>query len=249
MTEETKVATTEAPGVVAAYQDPAGAINPKNLIVPKILLMQPPSQFVQEEKARLGEMRDSMNCVKLGTKEEPLEILPFFVTETWVIYEQIGDKLKFKKQVPQTPENVDWDWTGVEDGVNIRRDHAINYFCLLPIEIENEDVYFPYLISFRRTSHMAGKKLETARAKYGAFGLPVYHKTYNLSSLAKENDHGKFYVYDVVENRKTTDKEKQAIKRWENIIRTTNVEVDHSDLEQETGHTETAGEYKEGDKF
>lgn len=237
---------------LANYEKLGLKFDPRDLVVPKILCMQGLSTLVSEGKAVMGEIRDSMNGKKLGDSKEALEIIPFHVNKTWVIFEEINGKLQYKEQVPQTAENFNWPWEDMVNGVKVRRDQSINYFVLLPWEIK-EEIYFPYMISFRRTSYLAGKKLETARVKYGAFSKPVFVKTFNLHAVRKENELGKFYIFDITENRKTTDEEIKAVERWKSVIESTNIRVDDSDLEKEASEmnqtSRNVGEYKEGDEF
>jgi len=204
----------------------------RDLIIPKILLMQGLSKMVTDEKALMGEMRDSLDNMLLGNKEKPVEFIPLHMNKTWVIFEEKNGKEEFKAIVPFTMENCDWEWNTVIDGVKIRRDQAMNYFCILPSEIDTGE-FMPYLISFRRTSFTAGKKLYTAKEKAKMFGRPMCSNVFKLLCRKTENDKGAFYVYDVEKSRTTTPEELKAIKPWFDIITKSSVKVDNTDLEEE----------------
>jgi hypothetical protein len=94
-------------------------------------------------------------------------------------------------------------------------------------------MFLPYLVSFRRTSYQAGKKLVTAKEKFKMFKRPLASKTFLLSAKKTENDMGSFYVYDIEQGRDTTSAELDAVMPWFDMIQSTDVRVDDSDLEHE----------------
>jgi len=220
---------------VALYQElmDKTPLDSRDFIVPKILLMQGMSDAVTSERAVPGEMRDSIDNKKLGDKTNPVEIIPFKMFKSWVIYKEVNGKDEYVEQVPFSPENSDWKWEAVVNGEKLRRDQAINYFCLIPSEIK-EGVYFPYLMSFRRTSYFAGRKLETARAKLQKFGKPVSSKTFLISANKTENDKGVFYTFDVTMGRNSEDIELAAVKVWMEEMKHQAIKVDDSDLKKDT---------------
>lgn len=206
------------------------AIDPSDIIVPKVLLMQPTSTFVSEEKAKLGELRGSLEGELLAGKDESMELIIFHSTKTWTVFDCSTNNPKFKEIFPFTPKNSDLPQEEVVDGVAIRRDRTLNYYALRPEDIK-EGMYFPYLLSCRRTSYTAGRKIESVRGKFQAFKKPLYIKTMKISANFTENDKGKFYVLDAVVGRDTTEEERKAVQKWLDVVRSTDLKVDNSDLE------------------
>ncbi len=234
-----EVAKTETPGALALTEQFAGLMgreqtDVKDIILPKILLMQGLSKFVADEKALMGEFRGSLDANLLGDKATPLEVIPFHVTKTWIIFEND----EYSKQVPWSPENSDWEWTGeakVDNRVvKIRRDQSLNVYVLLPKEV-TEGLYLPYVVSFRRTSYTAGKKLVTAKEKLKRFGRPLASKAFLLSAKKEENDKGSFYVWDIEQGRDTTIEEMGAVKPWFDMAQSSLLKVDETDLQEEAG--------------
>jgi hypothetical protein len=117
----------------------------------------------------------------------------------------------------------------VMNGVKVQRDRAINVYCLVPGQEES----FPYLISFRRTGYSAGRKLVTHFTKLKMFGLPPAARVYELTCTKQENEKGIFYVFDVAEKRKSTEAEMKTAWDWFQVVKSTKVRVDDSDLEEE----------------
>ncbi len=195
--------------------------------------MQGLSELVGEGKAIMGEMRGSVDGNLLGGKDKPLEILPFYITKSWILFAEVNGKLEYTGQVPFGPDNAAWEWDAVIDGQRVRRDQSINVYCCLPSEIAS-GIFMPYLVTFRRTSYTAGKKVVTMKEKLRMFKRPVASTTLVLSCKADKNDKGTFYVWDVAQGRNSTNEEMASVTPWFNMVRQNGVKVDDSDLESES---------------
>lgn len=203
-------------------------IDSRDILLPRVLVMQGLSKFVAEDKARMGEFRDSLDAKLLGSKDTAMEFIPFYSNKTWVVFKLEKGKQVYVATIPMTPHNMNLEREETIDGVEFKRYMCINYFVLLPSEIAAGEA-FPYSISFRSTSYKAGRKLETQKAKYRAIKKPISWKTMNLTTALQENDKGKFYVLDVAPNRLTTNDELAEVKKWYDIVKTANVKIDESD--------------------
>lgn len=204
----------------------------KSLIIPKILAMQGLSKLVLERKAMFGDLIDSLNSSKLGDIKEPLEFIPFSAQEIWIIYKVSSKdgKSEYIETTPVNASNDNWRYEENINGTMIRRDRAINVYCLLPKEIK-EGMYMPYCISFRRTSLQAGKKIVTAFTRLQAFGKPPAGETFELSASQTSNEKGTYIVFDVKRNRQSTNDEIAACYKWFQTISKSSYEVDNADLE------------------
>lgn len=211
-------------------------IESSDIVLPKILLMQSTSQMVHDEKASPGDLRDSLNNSLMGNKEKALDVIFFYHTKSWVINEMIDGKWEFKERVPYTVENSVWrkQWEDTIDGVQIRRDESIDLYCALPGEIE-KGTFLPYLISFRRTSYLAGKKILTTleTLRMGKKRRPLASVVFSVLPEKKQTDKGTFHVLNVTRGRETTDVEMQAILPWFRLVKASGVKVDDSDLHSE----------------
>jgi len=210
------------------------AIDVRDLLLPRILLMQGLSKLVAEDKAKMGEFRDSLEAKLLGGKDKPLEFIPFYSNKTWVIFTMDGGKMSYSSTVPMTADNAGWDRedTVQIDGkkVPVKRYAAINYFVLLPSDIAGGEP-FPLVLSFRSTSYVAGRKLETHKAKYQRIKKPICWKTFLLTTTLQENEKGRFFVMDVAPERVTTDEELEEVATWYQVIKQANVRIDESEAD------------------
>lgn len=141
-------------------------VSSKDIIIPRILLMQPMSEKVTAGDAAFGEFRESLNNEKIGDFNTPFQFIPFYMEKVFVEYDATdeADK-KFIRTIAITPANEDLpfeDRGENRDGetVPISRDRVYNFYVLLPSEIDAGGA-LPYILSARRTSLMAGKKLAT----------------------------------------------------------------------------------------
>jgi hypothetical protein len=199
-------------------------VDKKDFLIPKLLLMQSTSGNVKEEKARVGEIRSSTSGKKITEKEGTVEIIGFAPFKTWVVLKKQGGE--FLEQFPITPENASLPREQVKDGIVVNNYETINYYCLLTEEIKS-GLCSPYMVSFRSTSYIAGKAMETKRAMLKSAGIPIPFMTFNLGSASKKNDSGSFYVLTISEGRKSTEEELRAVKPWNDLVKVGDVAVDH----------------------
>lgn len=189
-------------GQVPAYLQVAGSWGAENtsasdIILPRINLTQQMSDAVINEKAKAGQFIGNIDGNILGGKDKPLEFIPFYVTRTLVKYQIVEGKQKFisTEDLNAINEKIPFEEIDMA-GNKYKNVKNFNVYVILPEELKTGQ-YIPYLLTFRNMSYNAGKKLSTMFEKLKAFNVPIAAKTFILSASLKENDKGKFYVYDV----------------------------------------------------
>jgi hypothetical protein len=146
-------------------------LSSKDIIIPRILLMQPMSPQVTDGKAAFGEWRESLNNELLGKMEDGFEVVPFYMEKVFIEYaitKVAGGKeeRKYRASIPITPANEALPYEGevldeaTGEMIPVSRDRTMNFYVLLKKELEAGSA-IPYIISFRKTSLQAGKKLTT----------------------------------------------------------------------------------------
>jgi len=101
---------------------------------------------------------------------------------------------------------------------------------LIPDEVK-EGGCMPYVLSFRRTSLKAGKKLATQMfVKNRAANKNPAAVVLEVSGHSKQNDDGEFIVQDVKAKRPSTDEEMVKAYEWYQLIHSGKTKVDESDL-------------------
>lgn len=217
-------------------------VDNKDILIPKLLVMQGLSKFVTEEKAMLGDFCNSVSSEVIGTargekeKQKPVAFVPIMTFKTWVQYKLIDGKRQYWNVIEHTPQNSNLPLKGItkdEFGIDteVERDECINFYVLLA----DQPDALPYVLSFRRTSKRAGKilstyfkecQIATARGK----PTPPAANIFNLCAQKVTNDKGTFYVLEVTRAGKTPEQTLLRAWEWYKTLRASTVKVDDSDL-------------------
>jgi hypothetical protein len=146
-----------------------GGISAQDIIIPRILLMQPMSEAVTAGDAAFGDFRESLSMEKLGDFKEGFEVVPFALKKVWVEYDvtagtDIKNK-KFLRVVDINPSNENLPYEDEEKGedgkmIKVARDRTMNFYVLPVKDLELESA-IPHVLSFRRSGLKAGKALAT----------------------------------------------------------------------------------------
>lgn len=224
-------------------------IDPANLLIPKLLLMQGLSEQVAERKAQMGDIIKSTTKEILNAGDKGVEFIPFNSFDTWVIEEKVKDKFEYRRTEPVTNANKAAEWEWQEKGATWRRSSSLNFHVLLPSDIAKEmtamenlsktgampkptDAVLPCVISFKRTSRGAGKDLTTAFGTARHFGIPPSSWTFTLKAKAEKNELGSYYVFTVAQTGMSKPGEVEYAKKWYDTVSKFAVKVDDSDLRE-----------------
>lgn len=222
-------------------------VTKNDIMIPKILAMQMMSVKVSDDKAKFGELRDSMNYELLGSFTKPLEFIPFWMDKVWVEYsvtESGGKKTKeYLRQISITTENdaLPYNEPGLE------RDRTMNFYCLLADKPNG----MAHVVSFRRTSLKAGIKVATQMfiINRQAGKLPCA-TVFKLMTEKKVNtdSNGSYAVMNVEVSREATVEEQIACDDWRKMVLKGQTKVDQSDIHEEV-KTSTVLNDTETDQF
>lgn len=218
-----------------------------DVVIPKILPMQGLSQLVADGKAMMGEFRDSLSGEKLGSITEPIAIVPFHVEKVWDVLVEEGDQFKWVRSEPLIEDptkegyNDNLPWSDKEDGLEIKRVRRMNFYVMLPSQID-DGTSVPYVLSFKSTSYREGKKLFTQmymRNRKANLPPPAY--TFILSGVKTKNDKGTFIVPALELGPKTPHKHITECLNWYKLIRQGNVKVDETEEVMASAEVSDAG--------
>jgi hypothetical protein len=213
-------------------------VDSQDILISKILLQQSLSKFVLDEKAKPGDMVDSVSGEVLGDKNKPIEIIPIMMTKSVVVEVLKNGKYEYVKQEPvqSFPEKLEY----VKDGESYRLNKSLNFYVLNASTAKDVDA-FPMVLSFRRTSFMAGKALSTHFAKAQIGRYAPASKVFSVSSHKVENDKGTFYTFtDVKQGRASTPEELSNAYNWYKTLKSATVKVDESEEKEVTTPNETS---------
>lgn len=219
-------------------------VTSNDILIPKILVMQMMSKKVIADEAKFGEFRDSLENNLLGSLKEPLEFIPIHMEKIWVEYEQVPgqQQKKYKRTIPivSDPGSPQYnDDLRYDDGNGLSRDRVMNFYVLLPKEMELGGI--PYIISFRRMSLRAGKALATQMyVKNLSARKDPWAVACLLGGDKTSNDKGTFATLSVKPLRQAELNEKELAKEWYQRITGGQVRVDNSDIIEESSETDVS---------
>ena len=193
------------------------SIDKQDILIPKINLLQPLSELVQDNKAKAGEFVENVNQTVLGKKVTFLAFGHFKTLQVW-------ENHKWKKTISWEPQFQELPFEQLVSGVVTHNVKVLNYYVLLPSELA-KGIAFPYVLPFKKTGTRAGKKLATIFTKLKLFKAPSAAKVFTLTASLTENDKGKFWVPDVMEIRNSSAEEVAAAKKWHDGLTTAKVQV------------------------
>lgn len=206
----------------------------EDLLIPRVLCMQDISKLVKDEKAKSGYLVHGVTQEILAERGQSLEIIPVTTFREWQVMgqdERKPEKWNMLRRELITPANEGLPVEDNERGQAIKRIKALNFFVLLANRLEE----MPFLISFKKSSLYAGKKLSThfqmSRMKKQA---PAGH-VFKLSTELRSWDSYSFYALDVQTGRPSTQHELDIARTWYGVLSKQEVKVAEDDFMGEDG--------------
>jgi hypothetical protein len=223
---------------VAAFEGGAwGAasnVAQEDLIVGKVLLMQPQSRSVIKSLAKQGEMRNSLDNKLYSDKNGEMEVVVFYQDKVWIEFEN-GE---WTSTYPWTQSNSRLPWNEQKGSVKVERQKAINFYAV--VKDADYTRALPVIIRMKGTSYNTGKRLATLFATMANDGKPSAAKAIKLTCKQEENDKGVFYVWGFEEGKETTVDEQKVAYKWYVSAKKAQMQVDESDVaETRTGASKT----------
>lgn len=208
-------------------------VSASDLVIPKLLLMQNTSEYVGDDKAKLGDIVNSQTLEVLGGFNQQVDIIPLKVYKTWRVYDMTGGQPKFMRQDTVTSSNEKLPWDDTEDGHPIRRDMCMNFFVLLLSEVSKGEA-FPCVVSFKRTSMQAGKTLATHLFKMSAMNRPPYSQSVALKVSKQKKDTNTYGTYEIGKGSEISLEYKREAAKWLEMLSKIAYKVDEEQEETET---------------
>lgn len=207
-------------------------ITQEDLVVGKILIMQPQSRAVIKGKAKMGEFRGSLDDRLYSNAQGEVDVVVFSQDKVWIVYETVTDNkgkktTEWRETIPWTLQNAKLPWNEVVDGRNINRQKAFNFYCI----VRDKDYAFnlPVIVRMKSTSYTTGRRLSTLFAQLAAQNKPSASKVLTLSCTQQENDQGVFYVWEFAERENTTPEEMKIAYKWYVGMKQSQFKVDESE--------------------
>jgi hypothetical protein len=207
-------------------------VTAQDLVIPKLLLMQPTSEYVGADKAKVCDIVNSQTQEVIAGPTSPIEIVPLKMYKTWRISDMSEQPPKFMRNEPFTSDNANASWEGTEvvDGeeVPIRRDLCLNFFCLLKKDIENNEA-FPVVVTFKRTSAFAGKTLATHLFMMVTLRRKPYSKSVQLKVKKEQKEKNTYAVFEIGQKLELSKEHQAVAEEWLGNLASMNYKVDDTE--------------------
>ena len=202
-------------------------VESKDIILPRLYMMQALSQLVSDDKAKVGDLVNSVTEEKLGDYETPVKFVPFKVEKLWFNYLATGDKPEFESIEPVTAANINRPNETTVDGVKRTHQYALRAYTL----VEGEQL--PLVITFKSTSLRAGKQLMTEMfVKNKMAGKNPAARYMELISKKEKNDKGTFCVFSLKAGDASPSEMQSTALQWVRTLASTEYAVAGSEEPQ-----------------
>lgn len=228
-------------------------VDPSDVLIPRVLLMQPISDLVTRGDRRPGDLVRSTTGELLAAAKAPVEIIPLFIQKVWVLLEKVDNKYEFRGTEPFTAQNAQnpWDFEAPsrrgKGTVPWRRDAANDLYALIPADIARFEqalakqektgelpdpatALLPVVVRFSRTSFRTGKDVATHFAQADSFHQAPAATTLSLVSEFEEGDKGNYFVFKMGARRKTAQAELVAAKAWFHRVTNNAYKIDEEEV-------------------
>ena len=214
----TEVAVNKTQAVAA----PIGAwgcedASAKDLVVPRLQLVQATSDICKNGGARPGEIVNGQTSQILAPKGAFLDLLPILTVGSWVVSEPVvGAQPKFIRMEAVTPQNDSDNWKveSYENGKPVLKQKRLSVLVLSLASLDG----FPFFIDFQKTNRKPGQILSTIIQENKFKNLPAPARVVSVSSALKTREQNSWFVYTVAVKRDATADELAACKRWYDIF-------------------------------
>ena len=220
-TEVTTTKTTMPANLIETPWGSEGA-DSHDMLIPRLMLQQPLSDYVAKGKATPGDIVESINGDTVAKKGESIEIIPITTFKTWMRYKQVQGKWEFEEQVPFSVSNAGWQYEETKDGIVWRNDSVLNFFVLLATKLTE----LPHLLAFKRSSYHTGRKLSTHFQTASMKKMPAAATVFKLSAQLTTVDKNSFWTFNLEKSRDSKKEELSTAYSWWETLRSKNVKTD-----------------------
>lgn len=221
MSEQLAVKDSALPVVPMDVAWGAENIAQEDVLIPRLSLAQDLSEAVKLGKCRPGAIVDSSTGEPVVGPGEKLEIIPIYTYLDWMIFDIEGSRKKYRGRVRLTKENSGWSAEGYEEGKPVERIRCLNFFVLSPKKMDG----MPFLVTFKKASMQAGRKLSTHFYNSGLTKTTPAAKTFLLSGLQKSKDGYTYQIFNVEPNRPSSIEEVAKAYQWYQMLSANDVQI------------------------
>lgn len=239
MSKEVSKKETSLPSTDLAAWGTGPDVSAKDLVVPKLILMQGTSDLVKKKKAQYGDLLDSIDKKILGSSDRAFEVIPYHVNKYYTIRNKNTPKKDFIRKDALTMDTDNLPYFDIEDGMEIIRERTYEIYCVQAGDQEG----LPLVIVLKASNEKTGKAVFTQMyIKNRNAKLSPAAVVFEVSSREETRDDNSYMVYDMKPTRRSTKEEEASCLTWFKMV--SQIKVDESEEE-----TSTTAQPKEAKKY
>ncbi len=195
------------------------AVDTKDIIIPKILLMHPTSDLVKKGTRNQGEIIKSTSGEVVAKRNETFDVIVFDKWKEWRIMKKNPQSGRFEylRTEAWTVANDDQAWDYEENGEFFRRDKTLNFYGVLAKEATGGSA-FPVKLSFVRTGFKTGHKIADAYARAIMEKAAPTRQTFKIGAELVNGKDETYFAFTAEYGVETTPEQKSAALKWRNVI-------------------------------
>lgn len=204
--------------------------NFRDLIIPKLLVMQGLSKLVAAGDAKMGDIVDTADNSVIGSVREkdrkPIRFFPLQMFRYWVRRTVDAEgKLHFESATPWTPENADMPWDVMEGEKKVAVNEETVVFAVVREDMIEDLEQPPRLLTFRKTSLKQTKALKHHFLMcYSTRKEVPFQTAFELSGRLDKNEKNEsWYLPEILPKDKATDEQARGLmalyKRYGTMIK------------------------------
>lgn len=207
------------------------AVDTKDIIIPKILLMHGTSDLVKKGVRNQGEIVKSVTGEVVAKRGETVDVIVFEKWKEWRIMKKnpASGRFEYLRLETWTPENDALEWEYTEGGDTFRRDKTMNFYGVIAKEAEAGNA-FPVKLSFVRTGFKTGLKIADAYARALMEKQPPTRQVFKIGSELVTGKEETYFAFTAEAGEASTEAQKKAALTWRQVVmqaKKTNSIVDH----------------------
>lgn len=221
----TNALETKASSAIAAPMSQDLELTADDIELGRLLLIQQtkPQGF---EDAKFGDIHETVVGGRVGGLDQAAEVIPVQSQKFWRVWDP--KEKQVLAVLPATAQNMHLRQVAQYEGKPVQYYLVYRFFVLLAQDLRKGGG-MPYILDFKSTSQMAGKKINTQLINNKMRGKDTMSGTVvKLSSLKTTSNGNTYAVYITSPGRDTTSSELEMCKQWQHMLAGKNVVADET---------------------
>lgn len=212
---------TNLPSTNVQFQD--YEISQNDIVIPKILLMQPISEMVSQDKAKYGDFVNSLTNEVISDCIKGIDVIPLSFKKYHIVNKKGSDgKFKFLRIDPILNAHDDAKpYLDAEGADIIERKTVMDFYVLAP-----EICELPFSLQFKGMSIRTGKAFYTTSFVMARASKKMpYEKVFTITAKKTKNEKGNFAILDFKVKGASSVEQLEAAKVWYETVNKQAVKV------------------------